>query len=343
MDASTIAYRRPAGKTRGSPDADVVRCSLDKTIAQSSRGPLRLAERWVQRWTDNTLQSSYTRRVDIASLLKSAGPLIERALTEDIGAGDRTSEAVVPADASADGSIVAKDSGVIAGLAIAETVFHYLDRNISLVPYVQDGEPVEAGQTFAHVHGRSRAILTAERTALNFLSRLSGIATLTARFVDAVANYPAVILDTRKTTPGWRTLEKYAVLCGGGRNHRMGLYDMVLIKDNHIAAAGSLPEAVRRVHRADAGVPIEVEAHTLDELRQALELRIRRVLLDNMDVPTLRQAVEMVAGQSFLEASGGVDLERAGEIASTGVDAISVGALTHSAPALDVSLEMTLT
>ncbi len=282
----------------------------------------------------------YTRRVDTASLLRTAGPLIKRALEEDIGAGDRTSEAVVSPDVDAECTIVAKANGVIAGLAIAEAVFQQVDSCISLNPLVVDGEPVEAGQIIAEVHGPARGILTGERTALNFLSRLSGIATLTTRFVDAVANYPAVILDTRKTTPGWRHLEKYAVRCGGGRNHRRGLYDMVLIKDNHITVAGGIPEAVRRVREAATGLPVEVEVSTLEELGQALELKVDRVLLDNMDVPTLRRAVKLAGGDAFLEASGGVGLTQAEEIASTGVDAISVGVLTHSAPALDLSLEM---
>lgn len=294
------------------------------------------------RRTDNTLRSRYTQRVDIASLLRSAGPLIERALTEDIGAGDRTSEAIVPPDATAACTIVAKAAGVIAGLPIAEAVFQYLSSGISMLPWVQDGEPVEGGQAIAELQGPARPILTAERTALNFLARLSGIATLTSRFVDAVANYRAVVLDTRKTTPGWRELEKYAVRCGGGRNHRMGLYDMVLIKDNHIVAAGGLREAVRRVRKMGTDLPVEVEVRTLEELEQALELDVDQVLLDNMDNPTLRRAVECACGNAFLEASGGVGLAQAEEIASTGVDAISVGALTHSAPALDLSLEMVI-
>ncbi len=298
------------------------------------------ARGWLQRSTDNTPQSSYTPRVDIVSLLRSAGPLIERALGEDIGTGDRTSEPIVAADRAATCTIVAKAAGVVAGLPITEAVFHHLDREIAFVPCVQDGEPVEAGQAIAKVQGKARPILTAERTALNFLARLSGIATLTARFADAVANYQAVILDTRKTTPGWRDLEKYAVRCGGGRNHRMGLFDMVLIKDNHIAAAGALREAVISVRKTDSELPIEVEVRSVEELEQALKLGVDRVLLDNMDIRSLCRAVEIALGKAFLEASGGVDLAQVEEIASTGVNAISVGALTHSAPALDLSLEM---
>ncbi|MFO8033791.1 MAG: carboxylating nicotinate-nucleotide diphosphorylase [Candidatus Bipolaricaulota bacterium] len=278
--------------------------------------------------------------MDIASLLRSAGPLIERALSEDIGTGDRTTESIVPPDATARCILVAKAAGVIAGLPVAEVVFRQLNGDISMVPYVQDGEPVEAGQAVAQVQGPARPIFTAERTALNFLGRLSGIATLTAQFVDAVTNHQAVILDTRKTTPGWRELEKYAVRCGGGRNHRMGLHDMVLIKDNHIAAAGGLGEAVRRVRAAGHQLPLQVEVSSLAELRAALELGVERLLLDNMDLATLRRAVHRAGGRAFLEASGGVSLQRAAEIAATGVDAISVGALTHSAPALDLSLEL---
>lgn len=283
----------------------------------------------------------YTLRVDSSPLLKSAGPLIERALEEDIGSGDRTSEAALPPDAAARGSIVAKVGGVICGLPIAEAVFRHVDPQSALIPLVQEGEPIETGEVIASVHGPARGVLTAERTALNFLGRLSGIATLTSWFVDAVANYPCIVLDTRKTTPGWRTLEKYAVRCGGGRNHRLGLFDMLLLKENHIACAGGLAEAVRRVRAAKVELPIEVEVRSLNELEEALTLGVERVLLDNMDLPTLRQAVAQAKQKAFTEASGGITLSRAREIAQSGVDAISVGALTHSAPALDISLQMT--
>ncbi len=292
--------------------------------------------------TDNTPQPSYTWRVNIESLLRSAGPLIERALAEDIGTGDRTSEAIVAPDMAVTCTIVTRAAGVIAGLPIAEAVFHHLDSGIAFLPRVQDGEPVEAGQPVVQLQGRARSILTAERTALNFLGRLSGIATLTSQFADAVANHRAVILDTRKTTPGWRELEKYAVRCGGGRNHRMGLYDMVLVKDNHIAAAGALREAVRRAREAGSDLPVEVEVRSLEELEQALELHVYRVLLDNMDIASLQRAVVLTGGNAVLEASGGVGLAQAEAVAATGVDAISVGALTHSAPALDLSLEMVI-
>ncbi len=277
--------------------------------------------------------------MDSSSLLESAAPLIERALEEDIGPGDRTSEAVIPPDVDAECIVVAKARGIVCGLPVAQAVFQRVEPRLTFTALYRDGEPIEAGSRLAELCGPGRGILTAERTALNFLARLSGVASLTFQFVSAVANYPAVVLDTRKTTPGWRALEKYAVRCGGGRNHRMGLYDMVLIKDNHIACAGSISEAVRRVREAGVDVPLQVEVRSLAELEEALGLGAERVLLDNMDLPTLRQAVSLARGRAFLEASGGMDLLQAPRAAATGVDAISVGALTHSAPALDISLE----
>jgi nicotinate-nucleotide pyrophosphorylase (carboxylating) len=219
-------------------------------------------------------------------------------------------------------------------------VFQTVDSGIAVEELAQDGEPLASGEVVAHLRGPLAGILTAERVALNFLTRLSGIATLTSRFVNAVAPYPAVILDTRKTIPGWRKLEKYAVRCGGGRNHRLGLYDQVLVKDNHIAACGSISKAVERVRAAALGVPIEVEVRTLAELEEALALGVDRILLDNMDLPTLREAVRLAGGRVPLEASGGITLENVVQVAACGVDFISVGALTHSAPALDLSLEL---
>ena len=273
-------------------------------------------------------------------LLGAAKGLIEQALREDVGPGDVTTRAVIPPDVRGKGAILVKAHGVICGLQVAAEVFRAVDERISFRPRVREGEPVQPGDVVAEVEGPLRGILTAERTALNFLARLSGIATLTARFVDAVAPYRAVILDTRKTTPGWRVLEKYAVRCGGGRNHRMGLYDMVLIKDNHIAACGSISEAVRRVRAAGVGVPVEVEVKDLDELREALKLGVDRILLDNFSVEDIAEAVKIAEGRVPLEASGGVTLDNVAAIAATGVDYISVGALTHSAPALDLSLEL---
>jgi nicotinate-nucleotide pyrophosphorylase (carboxylating) len=276
----------------------------------------------------------------VQALLSAAAPLIEAALAEDLGPGDVTTEAIVPAGAKGEGVILAKAEGILAGLPIAGEVFRRVEREIQFAPQAQDGEPVAPGQVVARLAGPLRGLLTAERVALNFLCRLSGIATLTSRYVEAVALYPAVILDTRKTTPGWRALEKYAVRCGGGQNHRMGLYDMVLIKDNHIAAAGSLAEAVRRARASGAKLAIEVEVRTLEELEEALALGVERVLLDNMDLATLREAVKLARGRAKLEASGGITLENVAAVAATGVDYISVGALTHSAPALDLSLEL---
>ncbi len=276
----------------------------------------------------------------VQDLLSAAAPLIDRALAEDLGPGDVTTEAIVPEDALGEGVILAKAEGVLAGLPIAGEVFRRVDSKIHFTPEAQDGEPVAPGQLVARLSGPLRGILTAERVALNFLGRLSGIATLTSRYVEAVAPYRAVILDTRKTTPGWRLLEKYAVRCGGGRNHRLGLYDMVLIKDNHIAAAGSITAAVERARASEVKLPIEVEVRTLGELEEALSLGVDRILLDNMDLATLREAVKLARGRAELEASGGISLKNVEEVAATGVDYISVGALTHSAPALDLSLEI---
>ena len=273
-------------------------------------------------------------------LIQAARPLIELALAEDVGPGDVTTQATIPEGATGEAVILAKAHGVLAGLPVAAEVFRRVDRGIRFEELAQDGEPVAPGDAVARLSGPLRGILTGERVALNFLSHLSGIATLTAEFVTAVAPYRAVILDTRKTTPGWRSLEKYAVRCGGGRNHRLGLYDMVLIKDNHIAACGSISEAVRRVRAAGVKAPIEVEAKDLDELAEALSLEVDRILLDNMDLEELREAVRLAGGETPLEASGGVTLETVAEVAACGVDFISVGAITHSAPALDLSLEI---
>lgn len=279
----------------------------------------------------------------VQELLSAAAPLIELALAEDLGQeGDVTTEAIVPEDARGEGVILAKAEGVLAGLPVAGEVFRRVDPESHFMPEAEDSEPLAPGKVVARLSGPLRGIFTAERVALNFLCRLSGIATLTSRYVDAVAPYRAVILDTRKTTPSWRALEKYAVRCGGGRNHRMGLYDMVLIKDNHIAASGSITEAVRRARAAPAPSPlkIEVEVRTLEELEEALALGVDRILLDNMDLATLKGAVALSRGRAKLEASGGITLENVEEVAATGVDYISVGALTHSAPALDLSLEL---
>lgn len=263
---------------------------------------------------------------------------IRRALAEDVGPGDVTSESILPPEARMDGQIIAKQTGVIAGLDVAAQVFQMVDERIEFRPVSPESAWVENRQVVATLRGPARSLLTAERTALNFLGRVSGIATLTRQFVEAVAGTKAVILDTRKTAPGLRVLDKLAVQRGGGQNHRIGLYDMILIKDNHIDFAGSIRAAVERARAARAGLEIEVEARTLDHVRDALELGVERILLDNMTLEMMRQAVELNAGRARLEASGNVSLETARAIAQTGVDYISVGALTHSAKVFDVSL-----
>jgi nicotinate-nucleotide pyrophosphorylase (carboxylating) len=266
---------------------------------------------------------------------------VRAALEEDLGqAGDITTDPIIPADARGAAEIVARQAGVVAGLDLAEASFKALDADAMFERLVGEGAKVEAKTPVARIEARTRALLSAERVALNFLGRLSGIASLTARYVAAVEGTKARIACTRKTTPGLRAFEKYAVRAGGGVNHRFGLYDAVLVKDNHIAAAGGLAEALTRL-RARAGhmVKIEVEVDNLAQLEQALGFPIDAVLLDNMDVPTLTKAVALVAGRALTEASGGVTLETVGKIAESGVDLISVGALTHSAPSLDLGLD----
>jgi nicotinate-nucleotide pyrophosphorylase (carboxylating) len=264
---------------------------------------------------------------------------IRRAFEEDIGNGDVTTDSIVPANASLRGRIIAKQTGVVAGLNVAEAVFRALDQRITFTSQVSDGARVETGTVVAEVAGPARALLTGERTALNFLGRMSGIATLTRKFVDAVSGTSAVILDTRKTAPGLRFTDKLAIRLGGGQNHRAGLFDMVLIKDNHIDFAGSITAAVTRVREAGVKVEIEVEARTLEDVREALALGVERILLDNMTFELMREAVQSCAGRAKLEASGNVSLETVLEVARTGVDYISVGALTHSPKVFDVSME----
>lgn len=264
---------------------------------------------------------------------------IRRALQEDIRSGDVTTNSIVPVGASLSGRIIAKQNGVVAGLAVAKQVFRTLDPDISFSSVMDEGAMVDKGQLVAQVHGSARALLTGERTALNFLGRMSGIATLTREFVDAVAGTKAVILDTRKTAPGLRQVDKLAVELGGGQNHRTGLFDMVLIKDNHIDFAGSIRSAVERVRSTGTKLEIEVETRTLDDVREALELGVQRLLLDNMSPEMMKEAVTINAGRVKLEASGNITLDNVLEVARTGVDFISVGALTHSAPVFDVSLK----
>jgi nicotinate-nucleotide pyrophosphorylase (carboxylating) len=263
--------------------------------------------------------------------------LIRVALSEDIGPGDVTSRLTVPFGRSAHAQLISRANGILAGIDVCRQVFLTLDRSVRFAPKLKDGARFRKDQVLAEVHGRARSILTAERTALNFIQRLSGIASATRRFVDAVRGTKAAILDTRKTTPGWRVLEKYAVRCGGGTNHRIGLYDMILIKDNHIAVAGSITTAIERCR--SSRLPMEVETQTLADVEEALTAGAKRILLDNMTVAQMKKVVALVRGRAKLEASGGITLKNVRRVAETGVDYISVGAITHSAPAADIALD----
>ncbi|CAN5663109.1 carboxylating nicotinate-nucleotide diphosphorylase [soil metagenome] len=266
--------------------------------------------------------------------------VVTAALAEDVGAGDVTTQATVAADAMGTAELLLKESGVVSGLDAAEAVFLALDPDVRFEALVEDGTFVEHMTVVAVISGPLRAILTGERVALNLLGRLSGVATLTRSYVDAVAGTDVAILDTRKTTPELRLLEKHAVASGGGRNHHFGLDDAVLVKDNHLAAAGSVRAAVERL-RATTDLPIEVECDTRAQVSEALEAKVDAILLDNMTPDELVAAVAHVQGRARLEASGGVTLDNVRAIAETGVDEISIGALTHSARSLDVSLELT--
>lgn len=257
-------------------------------------------------------------------------------LSEDVGAGDVTTNAVVPADARLSATLLLKEEGVVCGLDAAHEVFRRLDPNVEFTTRAADGDRVRG--EVARVEGNARALLTGERTALNLLGRLSGIATLTRQYVDAIADTKAVVLDTRKTTPGLRELEKRAVRCGGGQNHRFGLFDAVLIKDNHLRLGGGVAECVQKAR--ESGLPVEVECETLDDVKDALDAGADTLLLDNMSLTQLREAVLLVGGRAKTEASGGVTLDSIRAIAVTGVDFISVGALTHGARSLDVSMEV---
>lgn len=270
--------------------------------------------------------------------------IVRQALAEDIGAGDVTTSAVVPAQARARARMVARQPLVVCGLALAEAAFRQIHPKVRSKRLVQEGRRAGCGTILLALEGPAQAILTAERVALNFVQRLSGIATFTSRFVAAVSGTGAQILDTRKTTPGMRRLEKYAVACGGGKNHRFGLYDLVLIKDNHLAALAldhpnPIAVAVARARQRHPKLKLEVEADNLAQVQQAVEAGADIVLLDNMDSRALRKAVRLVGGRALTEASGGVTLERVAKIARTGVDYISVGALTHSSPAADIGLD----
>lgn len=270
--------------------------------------------------------------------------MVRTALAEDIGTGDATTLATVPADAVASALMVARESLVVCGLPLAEAVFREASGEIKLEAAARDGQRVVKGQAILSIKGPARGILTAERVALNFIQRLSGVATLTARFVSAIAGTNAQIIDTRKTTPGWRALEKYAVQCGGGVNHRFGLYDRILIKDNHLAALrnekpNAIAAAVRRAREQYPKLLVEVEADTLVQVAEACEAGADIVLLDNMSAADMREAVSSIGGRMKTEASGGVNLTNVRAVAETGVNYISVGALTHSAPAVDIGLD----
>jgi len=262
---------------------------------------------------------------------------IEAFLKEDIGTGDVTTDAIVPEGHTSKADIIAKADGVMAGHIFARKVFHVLDKNIRYEELKQDGERITEGDILAVITGKSRAILTGERVALNLLQRLSGIATLTRTFVDAVEGTGVKILDTRKTSPGLREMEKYAVRMGGGHNHRLTLSEMALIKENHIAVAGSIREAVKRV-RSRCTIPVEVEVKNIEELKEAVEAGVDRIMFDNWDTASIKDAVAFVNNRIPLEVSGNMTVEKAREVAKTGIDFISVGVITHSFKALDMTL-----
>ena len=269
---------------------------------------------------------------------------VRAALAEDVGTGDATTLAAVPAEAQARGAMNAREEIVVSGLAFAETAFRLVSPETRVQLLAADGSRLSRGERLLEVSGPARGLLTAERVALNFVQRLSGVATLTAQFVEAIRGTGAAILDTRKTTPGWRDLEKYAVRCGGGQNHRFGLWDMVLIKDNHLAALRDAPPnaiaaAVQRAREKFPALKVEVEADTLEQVKQAMNAGADIILLDNMSLEELREAVRIVAGRAKTEASGGVNLHTVRGIAETGVDYVSVGAITHSARAVDIGLD----
>ena len=267
--------------------------------------------------------------------------LIDLALEEDLGAGDVTTQALIPAELQGEAHIKAKEKLVVAGLPLAARVFHKLAPAVEFNPQVEDGREAEPGTVLASLTGPVAPILTGERVALNFLQHLSGIATYTKKMVEAVAFQPVSLVDTRKTTPGWRSLEKYAVRLGGGRNHRGGLFDGVLIKNNHLAAVGSITEAVRRARMsAPHTLKIEVEVSNLEELEEALNIGADVVMLDNMNDADLAKAADLTLGRALLEASGSMTLERLPQVADTRVNFISMGALTHSAPAVDIHLRL---
>jgi len=270
--------------------------------------------------------------------LKAAHKLIELALKDDVGDGDITTNNIVPSGIRRKAKMVAKADGVIAGLPVAEMVFRKLDPDLRWNELVEEGDKVKNGDVLVEFEGTYRALLTGERTALNFLQRLSGIATMSAKYADAVKDFQTVILDTRKTLPGFNKLDKYAVKTGGAHNHRHGLHDMAMIKDNHIEVAGGITAAVKAVRSSiEEGIQIEVETTTLAQVQEAIDAGADIIMLDNMDNETMQKSVELIAGRAKVEASGNMTLERLREVAATGVDFISIGALTHSVSALDIS------
>lgn len=273
-----------------------------------------------------------------AKEIEAAKTLINLALEEDVATGDITTDNLIPAETRRKAYMVAKADGVIAGLPIAEMVFRQLDESLVWEPQVQEGAKVTNGTVLVRFEASYRALLTAERTALNFFQRLSGIATMSAKYADAVKDTKTVILDTRKTLPGFRMLDKYAVKTGGATNHRIGLFDMVMIKDNHIEVAGGITPAVEQIKaKIPADIKIEVETTTLEQVQEALDAGADIIMLDNMDNATMTQAVQLINGQAKVEASGNMTIERLKGVASTGVDFISIGALTHSVQAMDIS------
>lgn len=268
-------------------------------------------------------------------------PIIELALNEDIGAGDITTNTVIPGAMETQATMTAKADGVVAGLPIAKRVFDRLSNEIEWNPYVEEGARVKKGEVLVEIRGSYRALLTGERLALNFMQRMSGIATETAKYVDEIADFKTEILDTRKTLPGFRYLDKYSVKIGGGTNHRIGLYDMVMIKDNHIKVAGGITQAVREIRaNIDCGIKIEVETTNLEEVQEAIDAGADIIMLDNMDNATMATAVGLVDGRAKVEASGNMNLDRLKGVAATGVDFISIGALTHSVVAMDISMNI---
>ncbi|MCH7760326.1 carboxylating nicotinate-nucleotide diphosphorylase [candidate division TA06 bacterium] len=273
--------------------------------------------------------------------LEKVRPIVERALKEDIGSGDLTTKAIIPERAKGLALLTAKEDGVLAGVEVARLVFESVDGRLQYLPEMRDGDRLGYGKVIAQIRGSARSLLTGERVALNFLQRLSGVATLTAQYVEAVEGTRAKVLDTRKTTPGLRILEKYAVRIGGGENHRFGLYDQILIKENHIDSAGGIREAVESIKEKNGGVVfIEVEVNSLRGAKEALAAGVHRIMLDNMDLKSIQEVVNFVEGEVEIEVSGQVTLESIRKIAETGVDYISVGALTHSARAMDISLRL---